>query len=159
MAFHKKLKLRRANISDCEILWKWRNEEETRRYSFSQDVISLKDHKKWFSNAFKRRDIVLYIAVDEDNKPVGQVRLNKNGTEAEINIGIDKERRGKGYGTVLLKLISDIGFAELGLKKLIGYIKTDNKKSVQAFLNAGYINNGVKVIKGNEAVEMVLERK
>ena len=153
------IKFREATENDCELLLKWRNEEETRKFSFNEDLIPLEEHKKWFYAALKNSDIKICILLNKKDLPIGQIRLNIRNKEAEINIGLDKEQRGKGYGTEALKLISKIVFSELGLYKLIGYIKENNKKSINAFVNAGFLNNGLKIVKGHHAVEMVLEKK
>ncbi len=90
---------------------------------------------------------------------IGQIRVNIHNKKAEININIDKEERGKGYGTEALKLFSGIGFSELGLDKLKSNIKENNKKSIHAFVSSGFLNNGLKTIKGHQAFEMILEKE
>jgi len=155
----KKIKFREAVENDCELLWKWRNDDETRKFSFNEKFIPLDEHKNWFYDVLNNPNTKIYIVLNEKNKPIGQIRLNLNNNEAEINISIDREERGRGYGTEALKLISEIGFYNLKLNKLIGYIKENNKKSIYAFEKSGFLNNGLKVIKGYSAIEMVLEKK
>ena len=155
----KKIKFREAVENDCELLLKWRNEEETRKFSFNEDLIPLEEHKNWFFTALINPNTKIYILLNEKDVPIGQIRLNIDNKEAEINISIDREERGRGYGTEALKLISEIGFYNLKLNKLIGYIKENNKKSIYAFEKSGFLNNGLKVIKGYSAIEMVLEKK
>ena len=44
------LSLRPAEGRDCELLWQWRYEENTRKWSFDADYIPYEEHKNWFLN-------------------------------------------------------------------------------------------------------------
>ncbi len=80
-----------------------------------------------------------YIAYNKQNTPVGFVRLIKNMNETEIVIVIgDRNNWGKKLGFSTIKESMKIAFFELRSSKLIAKIHKDNKRSVKAFLNAGF---------------------
>lgn len=131
--------LRDAKNSDVDMLFDWANEASVRKNSFSTKPISYEEHVEWFQQLSKSSDCKQYIYMYED-EAIGQARISIYGDMAEIGYSICAEKRCKGHGSILLKLIrrqirSD--FPEI--KKLIGKVKPDNIASQKAFLDAGYI--------------------
>ena len=99
-----RLRLRRVRDDDCQLLWRWANDPEVREASFITDAIPWEDHVRWFAQ--KRNDPrwLQFIAVDDQEQPVGQVRFDlKDGESAEIGLSIDRERRGSRYGKLILR--------------------------------------------------------
>lgn len=129
------LALKEIQKKDCDLLYKWANEEEVRSNSFNTNKINYKDHLKWFEEILNSKTSTIYL-LEDNNKKIGMIRLDKHKkNEYIINYSISKEHRKKGYATKLLKLIKDV-FPE---KHLIGKVKKTNIGSIKAFLNAEYI--------------------
>jgi len=125
--------VRRANVNDVELAYKWINDPEVRNNSHSQNEIAFEDHTKWFNNVINRPSTYYYI-VENENVPYGQIRFEKSGDEVVINYLIAPEFRGKGFGQALVQLgieqvLKDAGSA----LNIIAYVKTENAASNKIF--------------------------
>jgi UDP-2,4-diacetamido-2,4,6-trideoxy-beta-L-altropyranose hydrolase len=90
---------------------------------------------------------------------VGQVRFDiKEGESAEIDVSIDKERRGLGYGKLLLELAAAELFQTTSVRTIDSFIKIENIKSIRAFEKAKYKRIGPLVMHGEQSVRYVKER-
>lgn len=98
--------LRETESSDIDLLFKWANGSVVRNNSFNIDPISYENHVTWFGKMMSDPSVLQYILLDDDS-PVGQIRLNVHGSDAEIRYSIGTEFRGKGYGHMILKLIKE----------------------------------------------------
>src|SRR5262249_38997190 len=144
---------------DARLLWEWANDPGVRRSSFSSQPISWEIHMCWFAQKLKDSRCLIFLGVDRDDLPVGQVRLELvNGSEAEIHVSIAKERRGSGWGPRLIQAAVEHGTRNYGLQRIHALIKPDNSGSLKAFRAAGFKQVGTKVVKGHEAVHTVLDR-
>ena len=129
--------LREANEDDRDLYFEWANDSEVRANSFNNEPIIYANHCEWFAKMLAAEDVFLYVLMIDD-QPVGQVRLSVSGDVAEISYSIDKEFRGKGFGKRIIGLIKEKATELPQVRKLIGKIKTDNKKSSRCFLSNGF---------------------
>ena len=131
--------LRRVTFDDIELLFQWANDPVVRFCSFNSEPILYENHVKWFKRMIEDPTIIQYILMDDDI-PVGQIRLNIDGNEAEIGYSVDAKFRGKGYGHKVLKLIAEeVKNNHYGIKSLIAKVKPENMVSNQLFTSEGYI--------------------
>ncbi|MBN2014540.1 MAG: GNAT family N-acetyltransferase [Candidatus Altiarchaeota archaeon] len=148
--------LRPAQKSDCEILLEWRNDPETRKYSFSSHKISAEEHSRWFDGVLvSKKRVLMMIMVGEER--VGQVRFDimDDDSEAEINVTIAPAWRGKGLGSIALRKACERFFNEReSLRCLRARIKKFNKASINAFHDASFKEAG----SDSQIVLMVLRR-
>lgn len=154
-----KLRLRPVRDDDCSLLWRWANDAEVRQAAFSTAAISWEDHQHWFSH--KRRDpgCLQFIAMDDQDQPVGQVRFDmKEGETAEIDVSLDKSKRGLGYGKLILDLAAEGLFQTTTVKNVHSFIKNTNIRSIKAFEKAGYKRIGPLIMHGESSVHYVRER-
>ena len=151
------ISLRPATPEDCQHLWEWRNEHETRQTSFNTAFIPYRDHKLWFSHNIGAPDTLIYIILDVHRYGVGYLRFNIEGEQAEISISVAQSERGKGYGSAAIRLGSDQLLGSGGLKRIVAYLKGENSASMAAFLKAGYVHMGTLKIAGAEAHQMIYE--
>ena len=151
-----RLRLRAATLEDCRLLWEWRNDPEVRANSFNPDLIRWDEHVDWFRQKLADPNCLIYVVVDEESTPIGQVRfdINYEGS-AEVDVSIDVKARNKGYGSAALKLACQCAVQEFSVRKALAHIKEDNKASISAFAKAGFINKGLQDFKGHKAIEMV----
>ena len=153
-----RISLRPAAQDDCQRLWDWRNEADTREASLNTQVIPYEDHEKWFSRKLRAQDTQIFILVDADGHGVGYVRFNIEGDEAEISVSVDKGERGKGYGAEAIRLGSEQLLIPGSVNRVIAYIKENNPASIAAFQRAGYDPMGLKEIAGTTARVMTYRR-
>lgn len=134
-----KIYLKRADISDKDILLEWRNHPKIREQCFNSEIISRETHEKWFNDVLKREDIILLIGVLE-NKKIGQVRFNLNNEKAKISVNVAPELIGKGLGPILIIKGCEFLFKNTRCKEIIAEIKPHNIASIKAFAKAGFKN-------------------
>ena len=133
------MKLRKVTLDDCRLVFEWANESVARKMSFTEKTIAWEEHCKWYKNRLKSEFFTMYIASDDQDKIIGQVRFDENtNQEAEIAINIDKNQRSKGYGPLLLQAGTQKIFCETHIKKIHAFIREENKPSIKAFEKAGF---------------------
>jgi len=152
--------LRPAEERDCELLWRWRNEENTRKWSFNTDYVHYEEHKNWFLGKLNSTNSELLIVSAKGKRRIGQVRfdISPDGS-AEVDISISIRERNKGYGSAALRLACQYAWGKFNIAKVIAHIKQENKASIDAFATAGFINKGSLDFKGHKAVEMIWEQQ
>lgn len=133
-----KLYLRSATIDDLNILFEWVNESTVRHNSFNTNIISMDEHKAWLKRVLADMDTKLFI-LQQNDTPVGQVRLVFNGDTWQISYSISPAYRGQGYGKIILQLAENelIRDNHVG-EKLYAEVKKDNIASQRIFKKLGY---------------------
>ncbi len=142
----KKLRLRPVRKDDCRILWEWANEPNVRTSSFSSGPIPWEDHLQWFAQKLIDPQCHHFIALDEHDVPIGQARFDVQGEEAEIDISISQENRGKGCGSSLIEMTTERMLQSTSVKLVHSYAKVENKTSIEAFKNAGFQATGFEIV-------------
>lgn len=143
------LNLRKANTEDAQLYFDWANEEVVRLQSFNSEKISLEDHIKWFKSKIADTDCIMLMFEDENKKPAGQVRFQKENEEIYVvGISVDIFFRGKGLGIEMLKTASNYFFELFPSKKINAFIKQENIASINSFEKAGYNNPESVLVKG-----------
>lgn len=131
------LKMRSANIQDIKTYFNWANDDQVRKLSFNSEKIPYTEHEIWFNNSLANQDCFMYLFYT--NTEIGQVRIQKFSTNAAIiNISLDKNFRGMGYGDKMLNM--SIDFFRKKFPKVIinAYIKTENIASKNIFEKSGF---------------------
>jgi len=96
----------------------------------------------------ERREILFVIDYGNgaDRKFAGEISLhsvNIRNHTAEIGYWIDPSQRGKGIGTQATKMITALGFDEIGFKRIEALVDVDNHHSQKLLLSAGYEKEGI----------------
>lgn len=156
----KKIRIKKVGLENCQLIWEWANDPEVRQSSFSSNPIPWEEHIDWFKRKANDSHCYFFIALDQLDIPIGQVRFDvkENEVEAEINVSVKKQVRGLGYGTLLLNLAADKMFNSTGIEAIHSFVKTDNPNSIGAFKGAGYQNIGFKSKQGKKAVHLVRKK-
>lgn len=133
-----KLYLRSATVDDMNILFDWANEPSVRKNSFNTNNISIDEHKAWLERVLADMHTKLFILQEDDN-PVGQVRLALKDGKWQISYSIAPAYRGQGYGKIILRLAENelIHRGHTG-EKLYAEVKKDNIASQRIFKKLGY---------------------
>jgi methionyl-tRNA formyltransferase len=132
------VRLRAAEPSDERLLWEWANDPAVRDAAFSGADIPYEDHARWFSAKLADPRSRIYIAIDPDDAPIGQVRVDtRDDRTAEIDFSVASPARGRGVGAALLRALpSMVEGAER--VTLVGRVKRGNQASAAAFASAGF---------------------
>ena len=142
------LRLRRAVPEDMNLLWRWANDNQVRKNAFSQKSIEFDTHTKWFSEKLESDNCSMFIGINAEDIPVGQVRFDIAGNSAEVDISVDHSFRNKGLGVELLRMGVTRLFLESPIEKVSATVKTDNISSRKMFEGAGFFCNGETEVKG-----------
>ncbi|MFC1644079.1 GNAT family N-acetyltransferase [Candidatus Omnitrophota bacterium] len=132
-----KLSFREAALGDCDLFYKWRNEELVRANSFNTGIVDYDEHAKWFHGKIDNDRCKMFVLTIEE-KPVGQIRFDMKEEAAEISVSICSEYRGRSLGKEGIKLLSDHIISNNYAKKILAYIKNGNDSSLKAFIATGY---------------------
>lgn len=134
------LTYRLANFQDATVYYKWANDDEVRKNSFSPNAIPLGDHKIWFSeklNSKKSCLMIFFLGFDA----VGQVRIDLLDRKyATIDYSVDAEHRGKKIGSNMLSIARVLINKFRPYIILKGIVRIDNYASIKAFDAAKYIH-------------------
>ena len=150
------LKLRSVLPEDCRLLWEWANDPNARQSSFSADPIPWEEHVKWFSGKLADSKCILLLALDDSGRPLGQIRFDLNDRqEAEIDVTIDGDKRGLGYGPALISAGVEEVFRTTPVHTLHAFVKVGNIASSRAFEKARFQNLGSVTVAGNPALHFV----
>lgn len=127
--------LRAATLEDAALLRQWRNDPVTRTNSRNRGEISNDEHMAYLHAVLGNTERRLLIA-ELEGAPVGQVRLDKKDSNAEISLTVAPEARGGGLSSWLLRAAEPLA-RELGVTTLLAEIHPDNQASIKAFKRAG----------------------
>jgi UDP-2,4-diacetamido-2,4,6-trideoxy-beta-L-altropyranose hydrolase len=155
-----KLQLRAANECDIRLLWEWANDSQVRSASFCAEPIPWERHRAWFTSKLNdSRDRIL-IAEDDKGRAIGQFRLDwRSPEDAEIDVSVSRECRGRGYASVLIDLGVSHAHLEGGAVRLHAFVKPENRASRRALELARFENLGEEYVNGHPAFHYVHTRK
>ena len=148
---------RKAKLSDLDLYFEWTNDPATRSNSFNTQEVDYQEHTNWFSRKIEDKKALLLVFENEENIPVGQIRIEQRTDENIIGISIEKNFRGLGLAVPMLTSACESFFTEFQAKNIHAYIKKTNLASLNSFRKAGFeiIN---ELIISNEA-SYLLEKK
>jgi len=114
------------SLSEIKMILNWRNNENIRKWMYTQDEISLQDHLSFIESLKIAKD-KLYFLVKKNSENIGVVNftnLNKN----DIYFGLYANPTTKllGVGRILERISIDFAFNELKVKKLKLEVFEDN---------------------------------
>jgi len=150
------LKLRPVCRDDCKLLWEWANDPDVRMASFSSEPIPWEQHVEWFNRRIDDPNCVIYIALNSQNVPIGQVRYDIQGTDAVISTSVGGRFRNRGYGSLIIKKSCENLFYATDIQTIHAYVKADNEASARAFRKAGFKDLETRLIKGFQAQHLIL---
>jgi UDP-2,4-diacetamido-2,4,6-trideoxy-beta-L-altropyranose hydrolase len=152
------LRLRRVQETDCRQLWEWANDAEVRPVSFATEPISWERHLQWFNSKLGDPKAVLYLVLDGEGIPAGQIRFQVDNAKAAVSISLAPAFRGKGYGKVVLAMATEDLFRTTPVKQIDAYVKPNNTASIRLFMRAGYSRERIGIVGGHQAIHFVLEK-
>lgn len=128
------LRLRRAVCADRDLLFGWANDDTVRRNAFHTEKIPYETHVVWFGKVMADSSVYQYILCD-DETPVGQIRLNVEGSEAVVDYSVAADQRGKGYGCRMLQMVQAQMQTDqtMHVTKIVGQVKYGNYASARTF--------------------------
>jgi UDP-2,4-diacetamido-2,4,6-trideoxy-beta-L-altropyranose hydrolase len=130
--------IRRATLDDCEMVYEWRNADETRRYIFNTEAIPIETHWSWYRATLECANRVLLIG-EIDGSPVGVLRYDIGGDEALISIYLVPGGQGQGIGSYLIQCGSEWMRKHYpSIRRIVAEVVQENIASIRAFESAGF---------------------
>ena len=83
--------------------------------------------------------------LENDNLPVGQIRLDLHNGFYLIDFSVDLSLRGKGYGTRLIELVLKVKLKH----PLRAKVKSSNLLSQKVFERTNFLKSGIEYINGS----------
>jgi len=149
---NKYIELRKMECLDVDITYSWATNAVVRKYSLNKREITLEGHKNWFNSKLNDNNCLYFIAEKGKDK-VGSFRLDVGSDgSGYISYLIDPIFHGNGYGSELLRRGVRIAQESSSIKYIIGEVMIENKASVKAFENLGFI----KIFKTNSLIRYKL---
>ena len=90
------LTFRTATMDDSDLLFRWRNDDLTRRMSKNTDAVQIEGHVAWLQRRLSTDRPHLYVAFDPE--PVGTFRIDGD----EISYTVAPDKRGQGIAKAML---------------------------------------------------------
>jgi|CXWL01.1.fsa_nt_gi UDP-2,4-diacetamido-2,4,6-trideoxy-beta-L-altropyranose hydrolase len=140
------LRLRPACPDDAGLYFNWANDPEVRRQAVHSEPISWKGHQEWFASKLADSQSRLFVLL-AGTLPVGQIRFDRQGDEAQIDYSLDVLVRGRGWGAKLVAM----GVARIREDETVrirSEVKTDNYASRAVFARLGFDQTGSPYGKG-----------
>jgi len=134
-----KVRLRPARPADARRLWRWANDPETRRASFTPGRIAWQSHLEWFRGKLASSTARIYLAVGPGGRVVGQIRFEvEHPGRAVVSLVVAPEARGRGIGKLMLAAGVGRSARDLDIRRIYAYVKRDNPASLSLFRAAGF---------------------
>jgi len=133
------LVLRRAERYDCDLVYSWQIEKDARKYMRVKSPPTYSEHVDWFEAKLHDTRSVLNI-IESIGVPCGVLRADADLEKQhfEISILLTKSAHGRGIASNALRLLSK----QLLWADLFAEIQCENRASINAFLRAGFNQNG-----------------
>src|SRR3990167_6617395 len=132
------LQIRLATADDARLLFHGRNAEAVRRWSLDAGAIEWSSHQHWLAASLNNARRLLLIA-ETDDGPVGVLRYDVRGFEAEVSIYLFEDRIGLGWGRALLVRGETFVTAHWPqLTAITAQVLPDNQPSLKVFRETGF---------------------
>ena len=157
--------LRSLEIDDLEIVRKWRNKDEIRKWFINDNLISSEKQLLWYEKYKNKKNELMFI-IEEKNElkmSVGAISLyNINYKKAYCELGRlmigENEARGKGIGLIASKALCNFGFIRLNLEIIYLKVFFDNIIAINIYKKIGFNETRTSLIKGKKIVRMEIKK-
>ncbi len=136
--YNSEVTIREATVDDAKLFFDWANDPVVRQMAFHTEPIQWENHIRWFKSKLESPESHLLLCY-HGTEPIGQVRFDiLEGGEAEIDISISKENRGKGYGKAMLKAAIEYEHCMNGIQSFVSEVKDENASSNRMFISCDF---------------------
>lgn len=143
--------LRALEPSDADLLYRWENDPELWRVSFTQVPFSRFILDEFVNAAhhdiYTNRQLRLMACSNDNKAATGVVDLfefDPQHNRCGLGIFIHDDFRKQGIATECLRLVKDYGFGILHLQQLYAHVNTSNEASIALFKKSGFVQSGLK---------------
>ncbi|WP_037293562.1 UDP-4-amino-4,6-dideoxy-N-acetyl-beta-L-altrosamine N-acetyltransferase [Roseobacter sp. CCS2] len=137
-------KLRRMTETDLPAVLSWRNHPAIRRHMYTQDEITLKEHRTWWEATKTSPKSRLYI-YERDETPLGYVAFSQIAPlSATAHWGFyTAPQAPRGTGSMMTFLAMDEAFGPMALRKVNAEVIKGNAASIGLHESFGFEKEGL----------------
>jgi RimJ/RimL family protein N-acetyltransferase len=143
----KRVVLRPVEERDLQLIVRWRNHPENRRFFFSPFLINPGGQKRWYEELLVDRNRILFMIDTVEGQTVGMLGLDKidwRNQEAEFGLFLlDPEQRGLAFAEEAGDMLIDYAFQELNLHRLYAVVFDFNQGVINLAKFGGFQQEGV----------------
>ncbi len=143
-----KIVLDRVEEKHLPQLLEWRNDPANRKFYREYRVLTIEDKKKWYNDKILNDNSWQFFVVKPREKTdsiigtVGLTYINFVYGTAEFSITLgDKDYRGRGYGSDMLRTIMKYGFNDLNLNRIWCEVYSNNA-AIEIYEKVGFVREG-----------------
>jgi len=132
------------NEEEKEMILRWRNSENVRKWMFTDRIISLEEHLE-FIDSLKRDSRNFYFLVKKASEYLGVVsltRLDLRNRNAYLGIYANPEKKIPGVGSVLGEILLKLAFDVAKLHTLKLEVFEDNERAIALYKRLGFVEEG-----------------
>lgn len=140
------VRFRQVMPHDEEMLYAWRHDAETQRWSLSP-APTPEQHSEWMSTNVGQDSVLLARRVNRAGEETPLALVQLRGTDFSINVA--PEQRGHGVGQRVVKAMQQ----QPTTSELRAYVMAGNTASLQMFAACGF-----RLLRANELYELLWRR-
>lgn len=136
--------IREIEEKDLEIVLKWRNSERIRCNMYSDHLITMDEHIRWFLRLQQKRDAI-YSIFEYKHCPVGVVYLtdlDSKNNKCSWGFYLGEEQLPSGIGSIMGLLGLELAFEKLEFHKVCGEVFAFNLSSINFHKKLGFSQEG-----------------
>lgn len=133
------------NKEEKEMVRRWRNNKNIRRWMYDGHIISLKEHSRFIESLKNDNKNSYWLIKNGRGESVGTVSLNRinfKNRNAYLGIYVNPEISQSGTGRLLIALLKKIAFGIFKLHTLKLEVIADNKRAVDFYSREGFSKEG-----------------
>lgn len=140
--------LRPFDLEDAPIIQRFINDPAISRNLLAYRPFTLTMEQDYIRNSTASpTDLALGICLKSDDQLIGMAglhRIHEKDRRAEFGVAIGDERQwGKGYGTQVTRLMTELAFERLNLNRVSLTVYDFNERGIRAYARVGYQREGV----------------
>ena len=140
-------------LAEChlETHYRWMTDDRIRQMLLFEREITREDHRRWFEGVVQDAGERVYAGLVEQLDggaalhfgSFGYRQLSARHRSGDLWMLVGPEYWGRSLGRALLAVGLGAGRAELGLRKIVAHVRTDNVRAAALYADAGFRVEGV----------------
>jgi UDP-4-amino-4,6-dideoxy-N-acetyl-beta-L-altrosamine N-acetyltransferase len=139
--------LREIVVADLPQILEWRNSERISKYMFTDQFISMEQHRAWFES-LSHETKLKYLIFEYNGEPAGVVNftyIDYRNHKCHWGFYLGKENLPPGTGTLMGQLAISYAYEVLNIRKLCGEVFAFNQSSVSFHQKMGFTEEGTLI--------------
>ena len=145
-------------LKEKEMILKWRNHPEIKKWMYNQDEIKLEEHLTFIESLKSRKD-KLYFLVKKEDEFIGIIDFTQIVENGSVHMGIYSNPNIKGNGAILLNKIINYSFNNLKVERVFSEVFAENEKAHNLYKKFNFKDISEKTINNKKVICMELENE